>query len=156
MKKMMLGLVMVVMMFAMVGCGTEDKNDTPPTEQTNSTEDKNNTSSTEQITNSEEVKVVVDGLTGEKVTIVEEKTEVEEIPVVESVVIFAEAKEVILDTVSDYVVFEYLKEDGKMCYFSNLYSVGTFKVGDVVKFTFEKKDGLIDYSNPDSWEIVEE
>ena len=71
----MLGLVMVVMVFAMVGCGTEDKNNAPSTEQTSSTEDKNNTSSTEQATNSEDIKVVVDGLTGEKVTIVEEQSE---------------------------------------------------------------------------------
>lgn len=135
MKKMMLGLVMVVMMLAMVGCG----------ENTIDTEKEN-------VTVESEVTEVINGLTGEKVTIVEEK------PEVEIVTIFAEVTGLGLrdNDTNNQVKFEYLNESGEMQSFGGCYPVGTFEVGDVVKFTFEKKDGLADYSNKLSWEIVEE
>lgn len=136
MKKMMLGLVVVVMILAMVGCGK----DTIKTE-----------TEKENITTESEVAEVIDGLTGEKVTIIEEK------PEVEIVTIFAEVKSLSLrdNDTNHQVLFEYLDEGGWMHSFGGCYPVDTFEVGNVVKFTFEKKDGLIDYSNKLSWEIVE-
>jgi ABC-type enterochelin transport system substrate-binding protein len=137
MKKMMLGLVVVVMMLAMVGCG----GDTTNTE-----------TEKENVTVESEVTEVVNGLTGEKETIVEKE------PEVEIVTIFAEVKSLSLrdNDTNHQVKFEYLNKSGEVRGFGGCYPVGTFEVGDVVKFTFEKKDGLVDYSNKLSWEIVEE
>lgn len=141
MKKVLLGLAMAMLMLSMVGCSTEDKN---------------NISSTEQTTNSsEETKEVVNGLTGEKETIVEEEQ------IATTIELYAKVTQIVVrELVSPdeaTVHFEYMLND-EVYKFTQKYPVGTFVEGDVVKFTMGTlgRSGMPDIQNVISWEKVEE
>ena len=136
MKKMMLGLVVVMMLMSMVGCG--DKNIT-----------NNNTVESEE---NSEMKEVINGITGEKETI-EDNTE-------KTMTIFAEVIEILDGTTENVkrVRFE-SSIDGNVFTFSAEYPNDKFKMGDTVKFTV----GVRNYGGPDlpdtnkiiAWEVVE-
>lgn len=138
MKKVMLGLVMVVMLMSMVGCG-----------ETNN-----------QINESEvnsEMKEVINGITGEKETVDENQT-----PNEKTMTIYAKVIEVnngsSVDNSTNYVNFEFSIND-TIVTLGGEYPTDTFEVGNVVKFVV----GVRNYGGPDlpdtnkiiSYEIVE-
>lgn len=139
MKKIMLGLVMV-MMLTMVGCGNGNATNNPSD------------------TNSD--KVVVDGNTGDKVVIQTETHTTKEIT------IFAEVTEISEKTifndnneaigVEDVVVFTYINDYDEVCGFGKVGDYHELSVGSVVKFVFlAGEHNTIDYENHLTWEIVE-
>lgn len=136
MKKVMLGLVMVVMLMSMVGCGTTEKN--------------------EESEVTTEMKEVVNGITGEKEPV--KDTQVNE----KTMMLYAEVIEISVGTTVDenteYYKFEFSMND-IVSTFGIEYPIDSFEVGDVVKFTM----GVRNYGGPDlpdtnniiSWEKSE-
>ena len=138
MRKVMLGLVMVMMLMSLVGCGKTQ----------------------EQINKSEvnsEMKEVINGITGEKETINENQTSNEK-----TMTIYAKVIEVSsgnsVDNSTNRVKFEFSINDTVLT-LSDEYPIDTFAVNNVVKFVV----GVRNYGGPDlpdtskifSWEIIE-
>lgn len=135
MKKVMLGLVMVVMLMSLVGCGTATKN--------------------EESEVTTEMKEVVNGITGEK-EFVEDEVDTDE----KTMILFAKVVEIEEGRFDDVkrVKFETSIEN-TVCTFSGEYPTDAFEMGNVVKFVV----GVRNYGGPDlpdtnkiiSYEIVE-
>lgn len=150
MKKMMLGLVVVVMMLVMVGCGGNEV-------ATNEDEKVVVDTTVESEVETEEVKEVIDGLTGNVIEIEEEKPVEEKTMAVYTKVVRVSPSGDPLGQ-KETVVFEFAIGDiVTTC--DDKYPTGTFKVGDVVKITFGVRDlGGSDFPNTSKkidWEIVE-
>lgn len=140
MKKMMLGLVVVVMMLAMVGCG-----ETPKNEKENVT--------IENVTNTEVKEEVINGLTGEKETVVQEEE------VATTIELYAQVVRVVeRDGIDDATVYFECTLNDEIFKFTQRCPKGTFAENDVIKFVIGTLDkvGTPDVSNIISWENVKE
>jgi hypothetical protein len=140
MKKVMLGLVMVVMLMSLVGCGETTKNE------------KENVT-VENVTNSEVKEEVVNGLTGEKETVVQKEE------VTTTIELYAQVVRVVeRDGIDDVTVYFECTLNDEIFKFSQRYPKGTFAENDIIKFVMGTLDkvGTPDVSNIISWEIVEE
>jgi hypothetical protein len=141
MKKIMFGLVMV-MMLTMVGCG-------------NGNATNNENPSVDNEVNTEVGDVVVNGNTGEKEEVKEEENGV--------FTIFAEVKGIPFSTkdengevISEFVTFQFVNENDTVCKFGLDFPTDTFEVGEIVKFEMSVEK-FSDYSLDTiiSWEKVE-
>lgn len=143
MKKIMLGLVMV-MMLTMVGCGNATNNDNPNVESEVSTEVD---------------KVVVNGNTGEQEIVQTETPQNEEITIFAQITRMTE-KEILNDKnefvrFDDVVFFAYKNSSDEVVEFCQIGNYEGLAVGDVVKFVFVGQNGSTDYHEIISWEKVE-